>query len=550
MPSKELQTRLLSSLAKVFPTRIVGNASKCGRTLQGQEISFQLAYRLNSARFNCLMCDIEIHSPLGDALQVYQVGNVPSMLAIFPNHTQDEHYITKEPGLFPDPLFPFEETSVKVLGRTWKSFWFSVKIASDCPAGIYPVEIIIRNQKYELLSKSTYRITVEPYALPKQKLLFTQWFHCDCIADVHHVPVFSEAHWNLIEKYMRLAADHGQNVILTPVVTPPLDTAVGAERPTVQLVEIEKDGDTYHFDCTRLRRYIDMALRVGMTDFEISHFFTQWGAEHAPKVVARENGRTKKIFGWKTDATSQAYVSFLTQLIPAVIDCFTEAGVARDRLWFHASDEPNLKHLEQYRKVSAILNPLIEGCHHMDALSNYEFYTEGLIERPVVTTDHIQPYLDAKVDPLWCYYCCAEGYRVSNRFFAMPSSRTRIIGVQMYKYRMQGFLQWGYNFYYTQLSQRMVNPFAETDADCSFPSGDAFSVYPYKDGAIPSLRQKVFGNALEDMRLLSLLEEKIGYDRVVELIERVAGMTVTFDEYPHDEQFFDKLYDAVFEALQ
>ena len=49
----------------------------------------------------------------------------------------------------------------------------------------------------------------------------------------------------------------------------------------------------------------------------------------------------------------------------------------------------------------------------------------------------------------WVYYCCGQGYKVSNRFIAMPAWRNRILGVQLYKYKMEVFLHWGYNFSYS-----------------------------------------------------------------------------------------------------
>ena len=327
------------------------------------------------------------------------------------------------------------------------------------------------------------------------------------------------------------------NMILTPIVTPPLDTAVGAERPTVQLVEVEKEGDSYRFDFSRLGRFLRMAQACGIRHFEISHLFTQWGVAHAPKVVARENGEERRIFGWDTDATCDAYKCFLQALIPNLLTYMKEAGIEEHQIWFHVSDEPRPEHLEAYRAAKEILQPLIGGCHHMDALSDFAFYQQGLLPTPVVATKHIEPYLEANVPGLWCYYCCSGGVKVS-----MPSARNRIIGVQMYKYGIEGFLHWGYNFYYTRHSKRKVNPYAETDAGAAFPSGDAFSVYPYRDGAIPSLRQKVFANALEDIRLLELLEQKLGRARVIEELERIAGMEITFSQYPKDEGFFDELY--------
>ena len=46
MTQKILQTRMLSSLAKVFPNRIYGRVSKKTDAVRGQEVSFQIAFRL------------------------------------------------------------------------------------------------------------------------------------------------------------------------------------------------------------------------------------------------------------------------------------------------------------------------------------------------------------------------------------------------------------------------------------------------------------------------------------------------------------------------
>ena len=551
MNSKDLHIELYSSLAKIFPDKINGAPNDTCRALHGQEISFQVAYRLTMPDLNWYEYDVMIESPLGEHIKAYTVEIVPGLFPVYPALPDDGNYITRTPGVFPDPLIPMKRSRVRAIHGTWRALWFSVKISDTIATGEYPVEIkFIDPCSQKIAAQAEYCIRVENSTLPEQKLLFTQWFHCDSIADTHNVPVFSEAHWDLIEKYMRLAREHGMNMILTPVVTPPLDTAVGSERTTVQLVDVEKTTDGFRFDCSKLRRYIKMALDIGMDAFEINHFFTQWGAGFAPKVVATVDGKLQRIFGWDTKNDDPAYVAFLQALIPTVIQCFEAEGVRRDQLWFHVSDEPFVHHLEQYQKSVEILKPLIDGCHHMDALSSYEFYQKGLIERPVVATDHINPYLDANVKNLWCYYCCEQGYQLSNRFMAMPSPRTRIIGVQLYKYDIMGFLQWGYNFYYSQLAISKIDPYNVTDAGGAFPSGDPFSVYPIENGVAPSLRQKVFSNALEDIRLLMLLEQKIGRQATLELLEKTAGMEITFTEYPHEEAFFHRLYDAVLEVLQ
>ena len=136
----------------------------------------------------------------------------------------------------------------------------------------------------------------------------------------------------------------------------------------------------------------------------------------------------------------------------------------------------------------------------IDALSNYEFYKLGLVKCPIPANNHIEPFLENQVPGLWTYYCCSQGVDVSNRFLAMPSYRTRIIGAQLYKYDIKGFLQWGYNFYYTRLSKYQIDPFATTDGECSWPAGDPFSVYPGKDQVLESIRSELFYQALQDVR--------------------------------------------------
>ena len=125
----------------------------------------------------------------------------------------------------------------------FETLWISLRVDGDAPGGTYAVELEAGGQR------AVFRLTVIPAALPAQRLCFTQWFHADCIASLHKVEIYSPAHWALIEKYMRATACHGVNVLLTPVLTPALDTAVGGERPCTQLRHRGAGGAL----CVRLR---------------------------------------------------------------------------------------------------------------------------------------------------------------------------------------------------------------------------------------------------------------------------------------------------------
>ena len=129
---------------------------------------------------------------------------------------------------------------------------------------------------------------------------------------------------------------------------------------------------------------------------------------------------------------------------------------------------------------------------------------------------------------------------MANRFFSTPSARNRILGVQLYKYNIKGFLQWGYNFWYSQFSLSEIDPYLTTDSGGAFPSGDPFTVYPGKGGsAIASLRTEIFYEAIQDMNALNALEKKIGREKTLAVLE--AGIPpVTMEEYPTDPAWIIK----------
>lgn len=539
MPNIEIKQ--LSSLAKAFPNKIYGNEIEYGELAKGQSFSYQIALKGDSANIKYkIIADSSIK------VEVSRVGYVPMGMPTYESN-RDDDYLTKTPGPAPDPLLPCKSDEITVSSE-YSTLWIEADFLPNAEAGEYAIAVVFFENGKEI-ERKTMNLRLQCWELPPQELIFTQWFHTDCIADVHGVAVYSEEHWALIEKYISVAVNHGINMILIPVLTPPLDTEVGGERTTVQLVKIEKNGKKYTFDFSLLERFIDVCLKCGVKYFEINHMFTQWGAKSAPKVVATVDGREEKIFGWHTDASSKEYSDFLKKLIPGIIEVLANKNIEKNRIYFHVSDEPGESCIEEYKKAYKTLTKLIKGCQQIDALSHFDFYRKKIIKTPVVAISDIEPFLDAKVKDLWCYYCCAQHERVSNRFMAMPSYRTRMIGVQMYKCSIVGFLHWGYNFYNLRFSKGKINPYEVTDAGGSFPSGDSFSVYPYENCAIPSTRLKVFKNAIDDIRLLELLEKKIGKESVIALIDRVAGMDVTFKSYPKNEEFFARLYDEIFKIL-
>ncbi len=517
---------LISSLEKVYktdalPLELLKNFSM----LKNERKSFQIAICTDSDSKGKICIDTDVEN-----LNLYSVEYIPSDFPIDENNT-DDYYRLSEDGLYPDLLLPINTEEVE-LKNGLNVFWVEI---SSSKVGIHDINISLSIGN-DRIKAPVLNVEVINAALDFGSFIYTNWFHSDCLMSYYKIEAFSEEYWRIVKNYAKTATNHGMNCILTPIFTPPLDTAVGGERPTVQLVDVSLNGGVYSFGFEKLDRWIDTMTDIGIQYFELSHLFTQWGAKAVPKIMAAVDGKYEKIFGWETSSDSEEYAEFLTAFSRELIAYIDKKGI-KNKILLHVSDEPNKTMIEPYSKASNLINSLFEDYKIIDALSDIEFYELELIKNPIPANSAINAFL-GKVDDLWTYYCCAQTKSyVSNRFFCHPSLRNRILGYQLFKYDIKGFLHWGYDFYYTRFSVREVDPYKETSAGKSFPSGDSFVVYPALDGTpYVSLRLKVFYDALQDMAALNTLSRLVGKEMALKIID--GDNALTFENYPHSEKWF------------
>lgn len=556
----QMEFFISGSLEKVFPScRPKELRTRSFTALRGDTISLQLVYHLShaDAQSRRRYYDIRVESGLTEAL-LRTVELVPA--EYLGTENRDRFYLSTEPGLYPDLLRP-STGRIRPLADQYRSLWISLPVPSSAKEGIYPVRISaqevlidpdtgISAAEVPICWECTLSVAVAAMELPPLELFHTQWFHADCLCDYYRTAPWSQRHWEVVEQFISFAArECAINMLLTPVFTPPLDTDVGAQRRTIQLVGISKKGDTYEFDFSQLRRWYRICTEAGITSVEFSHLFTQWGAKKTPKIIVHEDGIDRQLFGWHVDATDPSYRSFLEAFLPALIRETEQAGFDRDHMFFHISDEPDTRSMADYRAAKEQVADLLEGCLIMDALSSHEFYTSGLVSLPVPATDHIEPFRDT-VSPLWTYYCIAQGNLAPNRFIGLPSARNRIMGVLLYLYDVAGFLHWGYNYYHDENSRHAVNPFESTDGNRAFPAGDPFLVYPGPEGVpFSSVRNEVQKEAFYDLRYLRLLEAKIGREAVTKVIREQEDAAFSFTDYPRDDEYLPRLRTRVLQEL-
>lgn len=519
-----IKIKAISSLEKVYDEDNIPE-SKFNRfsLLKNEKKSFQVAVETDGE------CELPV-KVCGDIenAKLYTVKHIKSKLPMWKKNV-DDYYRYSKSGYYPDLLLPVVGDKVS-LSSGVNTIWVEIDAVGNS-AGEHRIEIKVGDKSVGVDAE------IIDAELDFSDFVYTSWFHTDCLMSHYNFEAFSDEYWRVVENFLKTAREYGMNCVLTPIFTPPLDTEKGKERPTVQLVDVKLSGGKYSFNFDKLTQWIDMAHRCGVEYFELSHFFTQWGARYAPKIMATVDGEYKRIFGWDTKANSKEYKAFLLDF-SVELKKYLEERNLKDKVLIHVSDEPNFSMLRTYGMASKYIHKLFKGYKIVDALSDYWFYKLKIVSNPIPANDHIDKFL-GNVNNLWVYYCSAQrNHYVSNRFFCNSSLRTRVLGYQMFKYDIKGFLQWGYNFYYTQLSRGVIDPFEDSDAGGKFPSGDSYVVYPAEDGtAYHSIRLKVFYDALQDMAALKTLSKLTGKEKCVDIIEEGGKYDITFRNYPHDDNW-------------
>ena len=530
-----MKTVVLSSLERTTPEFCPETKKiECVEGFRNEAVSFQISYKGQRDRALIVRVKSNVDVKMYDELFV----------PVYHTRTLGNARIPK-PGIFPDILSPRQlnpETCIMtspwhhvnvpigdnqfyVYSDCWKSLWFTVNESQKTlDAGEYTVtvEFLDAHKDEEKVHEETVKVKILDEKLPAQKLMYTNWLHCDCISDFHNVEIFSDGFFKILENYVRVAATHGMNMVMLPAFTPPLDTPVGKERMTAQLVKVTYTRGKYKFDFSLMKRYIDVCKRAGAKYFEHSHLFSQWGATAAPKIVATVKGKEKRIFGWDTVASGEEYAAFLKAYLREAKKFLAEEKLSK-KVLFHVSDEPADFMLPTYLKALDVIKDELEGYMTGDALSHYEVYEKSSVKYPIVATHMIDTFKGVK--DLWAYYTgeqTAEG--MSNRLLGTPPEWNRIIGVQMFSYNVKGFLHWAYNFYYGVLSHGLIDPRVDVCGFGPLSAGAGNMVYPTNDGSVmPSIRQKVFFEGINDQRALDLLEKKKGREFCDKLIEKYFG---------------------------
>lgn len=532
----KLSTAISSALIRHFPRSSVSGRKKLTiAAALNERFSFQVVVRQETGEPMTVRAAVD--APKGLSVRIRKVGYVP-----VPHHNTpvledplEMDGLGHIPGLVPDPLF--DESAFTLPSHETHAFWFTVNPKRTAKAGTYPIAVNItpekggpKNRKVGRTKTTKAVVTLHSVKLKQRKNFpVTNWFYVDALIDWYKTDQFDARFWELLAVYMKNMTDHGQDTILVPVFTPPLD---GVKTPSQLLKVRRRSKAAYSFDWTDVKRYIDLAKKCGFNRFEWSHFFTQWGVKHAIRIYEGQGKDERLLWPAETGATSETYRQFLSQFLPE-LHRFLKKERLLDKSYFHVSDEPNgEEHLANYVAARAVLKELAPWMQVMDALSDVIYADKT--DMPIPSIKTFAQFLEAGV-PSWCYYCCGPRKAWLNRLMDTPLPKIAMHGFLFYRWPAKGFLHWGYNYWYKSQTRQLIDPFTSSDGG-KWPDwayGDTFQVYPGPNGPVDSIRWVVFAESLQDYRLLLTL----GIDPDHPRLARMRS----FKDFPKTERWRNQL---------
>ena len=220
-----MRAKIISSLEKCFPDQTVLSKAtlQTFTMLKNERYSLQVCYDCEEIVNSKQIVYFSIESPLADAITVYKVKCIPSLMPVY-RMQHDDNYLRTQPGLYPDLLEPWQPSDRLPASNVLNALWLEIDPQCGFEAGTYPITCVFTDEKGQKAAETTVTAQIINAELPPQEMYFTQWFYTDCLLQYYGTEAFDERHWQIIENFMGNAKRYGMNMLLTPVLTPELDT--------------------------------------------------------------------------------------------------------------------------------------------------------------------------------------------------------------------------------------------------------------------------------------------------------------------------------------
>lgn len=539
-----IQFESVDPLQKVFPESSYFAPSEAHADVaRGEHASFQFVVRANADIKNLTL---KIDDPKNgeSALSETKAGFVDFVKVGRANPDPSNDSYAPMSGYFPDPIIYEERRDVK-FGNT-QPVWITIEIPKDCDPGTYTgrVEVSGEINGQGFTKRKDIEVEVFNPVIDKTSLWVTNWFFLDRLHYLNnHEPVekHSELYWELTRTMAKTLEEYRQNVAMIS----PFDHT-----------EFQYENGSWSFDFTNFNKMVSLFIEEGVIGrLEGGHFGSRlngdWMGPFGLNVPVIDNDEKDKELLPLSDKRTKA---FYTAFLPAFVNNIK--ANEWDELYIqHIADEPIDANVESYIEISKFLKSLVPDLKVIEACHTHQL--ENMVDIWVPQMDFLKTGLDfyqdqqSKGAEAWYYTCLAPKGEWANRFVELPLIKTRLLHWVNFKYKIPGYLHWGFNFWGSNSGiVAAENPYDDVSgmivsSGNILPGGDCWITYPGYKTIYPSIRLEAMRDGIVDYELLKMYTEKFP-DEAKELV----GTTVYgFEHYDINIAEFRKKRRKILEAL-
>lgn len=405
--------------------------------------------------------------------------------------------------------------------------WVELCVPEDAVPGDYTVTVRLYSafsfEDEVLLQTETLPLHVASFLLPapkERKFFLDLWQHNSNIARKHDVPLWSDAHFAVMEKYVKTLADLGQRSITICASEIPWSgqscfesQEFGGNLFEFSIIPITRERDgSFSYDFSLMQRYIDLCTKAGFSgDIEVFGLVNLWTTERLmPNPPCTDYPEAIRLRYYDRADGCMKYIREGEQVktyVRALEKYFIDTDqIERVRV---AADEP--ADVDKYRESLNLLHEIAPRFHLKTAINHVEF-----IEEFGDRIDDFVPHLRSGLkgyeslchyrakypEKRFLWYVCTGSIK-PNTFLRSALTEARMIGTITSVFRFDGFLRWNYTIWPEDPRRELR---------CSrWEAGDTNFVYPaYNGDVLLSLRYKNLQRGLADYELLETVRDRFG----------------------------------------
>lgn len=496
-PLPKLDVAAVDPLVNVFrDTAVDGKPAGAAESARGEHATWQLVVTPSPVDLKDLRCEVTPFTLKdGDAIlpppSVRFVGYIGcSYTAGKPAADQ----LRPAPAMYPDPLL--ETPSLNVAAGDNQAVWLSLRVPETTRPGDYLATATLTARVFgnETRAALPLTLTVYPATVASTRLNVTLWYQMWHHSTQPEMPErFSPAYWDTLRGYVRNMVAHRQN---------------WARVETLWIVGYGRDErGKLTFDFTNFDRWMEILFEEGIQKVEGLQYAWRGGKWEGPYQVDVHDENESDYKGRSVPVDSPEAEKFYSAFFPKLHAHLKEKGWL-DRYVQHVGDEPVAGNADSYMAAAGFLRKHAPGIPVMEACLSHEMVGAIDIWVPILQDLHrdFEFFQERKKagDKVWFYTCVNPQGEYANRFVELPLIKTRLLHWINYRYEIDGFLHWGYNFW-------RPHPWDDAaDHPRKLPGGDAWIVYPARDGLgiVESIRYEAMRDGIEDHELLSQLGDR------------------------------------------